>query len=159
MTGHGPTTEELSTLAGRVRFLIRTVYPPGGQPMSPREISEEAGRLGESITADAIYKISTGATKDPKMSTLRALAAVFRLRDPAFFFDPAPKVLADAEVIASAAALRDSGVRGLMFRAVGVSADGLENLRSFADQIRRLEKLPEVQEWPAPSTAQEHEEP
>lgn len=63
-------------LALRVRELMARTGPDGKR-WSSRRVAEEATKLGHPITASYVQSLANGERKNPTLSSLRALQAVF----------------------------------------------------------------------------------
>ncbi|MFB4304200.1 hypothetical protein [Actinomadura sp. NTSP31] len=75
-------TEEIApgaTLADKVEWLIRNLWPADAQP--PRNNVETAAAIanstGEDISSTTVWKLRTGRQENPQLKTLRALATFF----------------------------------------------------------------------------------
>ncbi|MGC5564838.1 Secondary metabolite protein [Streptomyces sp. FR-108] len=123
-------------------YLFREVHPKGRGPYTYAEVSKGIrDTSGVAISASAIQQLRTGTNTNPKMQTIRALAAFFGV-NPGYFFDEeeAERQRAEIQVVA---AMRDQGVRRVALRANGLSTSSLHMLNTVIDQARRLEGIPE----------------
>ncbi|MFJ7773444.1 Secondary metabolite protein [Streptomyces sp. NPDC097107] len=123
-------------------YLFREVHPKGRGPYTYAEVSKGIrDTSGVAISASAIQQLRTGTNTNPKMQTIRALAAFFGV-NPGYFFDEeeAERQSAEIQVVA---AMRDQGVRRVALRANGLSTSSLHMLNTVIDQARRLEGMPE----------------
>ncbi|MGH2504967.1 MAG: hypothetical protein ACRDID_20850 [Ktedonobacterales bacterium] len=72
------------TFAARLRYLFATTRQPAGRPWSANAVARASrGRL----TAQAVYSLYRGATPNPKLETILALAEVLSV-DPEYFVSP-----------------------------------------------------------------------
>lgn len=138
---------DLSTLAGKIRYLFETVHPPGRGPYSDVEVAAAIEADGVVTMSDSfLYSLRSGRRVNPSLSRLGALAKFFGV-DPNFFFDDEVSQ-AVTEELEFVAALRDAGVMGLATRAAGLSEVSLEQLRQMVEHVRRLEGLPDAPQQP-----------
>ncbi|MBV9026470.1 MAG: helix-turn-helix transcriptional regulator [Streptomycetaceae bacterium] len=126
-------------------YLFREVHPKGRGPYTYAEVAQGIRETsGVTISASAIQQLRTGTNTNPKMQTIKALAAFFGV--PAgYFFDErvAERTRAEIQVVA---AMRDHEVRRVALRASGLSTSSLHMLNTVIEQARRLEGLPGDQE-------------
>jgi transcriptional regulator with XRE-family HTH domain len=126
-------------------YLFREVHPKGRGPYTYAEVAQGIRETsGVTISASAIQQLRTGTNTNPKMQTIKALAAFFGV--PAgYFFDEqvAERTRAEIQVVA---AMRDHEVRRVALRASGLSTSSLHMLNTVIEQARRLEGLPGGQE-------------
>lgn len=104
------------TLADKLDLLLRAVTSEQGRPYSYAEVAAKIHELtGETISANAIWKLHKGQVDNPKKKTIEGLAAVFGV-PPSYFFDE--QTAHDvAEQLHLLRAMRESGVRGAQLRA------------------------------------------
>ncbi|WP_435128771.1 Secondary metabolite protein [Actinacidiphila sp. bgisy144] len=122
--------------------LFREVHPAGRGPYTYAEVAEGVREsTGFSLTASAIQQLRTGKNENPKMATIRALAAFFGV-PPSYFFEEevAARTLAEIDVVT---AMRDADVRRVALRANGLSVGSLQMVAAVIDQARRLEGIPD----------------
>lgn len=128
------------TFAELLDYLFREVRPKGHGPYTYAEVSKGIrDTSGVAISASAIQQLRTGTNTNPKMQTIRALAAFFGV-SPGYFFDEeeAERQRAEIQVVA---AMRDQSVRRVALRANGLSASSLNMVSTVIDQARRLEGM------------------
>ncbi|MEU6285187.1 helix-turn-helix domain-containing protein [Streptomyces sp. NPDC047028] len=136
------TEKNARTFAELLDALFREVHPTGRGPYTYAEVSQGVQEAtGFSISASAIQQLRTGKNENPKMATVRALAAFFGV-PPSYFFEEevAERTLAEVGLVA---AMRDADVRRVALRANGLSTSSLEMVTAVIDQARRLEGIPE----------------
>ncbi len=72
-------TQPGATLAEKVEWLIRNLWPTDAEP--PRNNVETAGAIaratGEDISSTTVWKLRTGRQENPQLKTLTALATFF----------------------------------------------------------------------------------
>ncbi|MGW2331603.1 Secondary metabolite protein [Streptomyces sp. NPDC001700] len=128
------------TFAELLDYLFQEVHPQERGPYTYAEVAKGIGeKSGLAISASAIQQLRTGTNTNPKMQTIRALAAFFGV--PAgYFFDEqvAEQTRAEIQVVA---AMRNHGVRRVALRADGLSPSSLQMVSSVIEQARRLEGL------------------
>ncbi|WP_435175121.1 Secondary metabolite protein [Actinacidiphila sp. bgisy145] len=134
--------QEPRSVADLLDRLFREVHPAGRGPYTYAEVAEGVREsTGFSLTASAIQQLRTGKNENPKMATIRALAAFFGV-PPSYFFEEevAARTLAEIDVVT---AMRDADVRRVALRANGLSTGSLQMVAAVIDQARRLEGIPE----------------
>lgn len=136
---------ERRSVADLLDHLFCEVHPAGRGPYTYAEVAQGVRETtGSSLTASAIQQLRTGKNDNPKMATVRALAAFFGV-PPSYFFEEeaAGRTLAEVGVVA---AMRDADVRGLALRANGLSPSSLEMVTVVIDHARRLEGLADYED-------------
>jgi transcriptional regulator with XRE-family HTH domain len=136
------------TLADKLNFLFETVHPGQATPFSARHvaaaITADAAARGDAkyeITHSYISLLRSGERDNPTLKHLEALASFFGV--PVGYFLAGDERASEIEdQIALLAALADSGVRDIAFRAAGLSAASLKTIAEVMRQVRRLEGLP-----------------
>ncbi|MGW1006441.1 helix-turn-helix domain-containing protein [Streptomyces sp. NPDC002520] len=153
-----------SSVAAKLNHLIATRLSPSGKPYTNPQIvqgvADAAGPEGTTISLSAIAQLRSGAKPNPTVNTLKALARFFKV--PATYFlddegeaasqrhdmedSPAASVASDENDHLQAAqelltAIKDNDVRGIAFRANGLSADSLRMIKTVIEQARKLEGL------------------
>ena len=115
-----------------------SAHASAGRPPRAQGIREIRG---VAISASAIQQLRTGTNTNPKLQTIKALAAFFGV-PPGYFFDEevAEQTRAEIQVVA---AMRDHEVRRVALRASGLSTSSLQMLNTVIEQARRLEGLPD----------------
>ncbi|WP_335970396.1 helix-turn-helix domain-containing protein [Streptomyces sp. CA2R106] len=134
--------QEPRSVADLLDHLFREVHPAGRGPYTYAEVAEGVREsTGFSLTASAIQQLRTGKNENPKMATIRALAAFFGV-PPSYFFEEevAARTLAEIDVVT---AMRDTEVRRVALRASGLSVGSLQMVAAVIDQARRLEGIPD----------------
>ncbi len=132
-------------MAAKLDHLFRTVHSRQGGEYSFEDVAEalrEAG--GPTISATYIWQLRKGLRDNPTKRHLEALAGFFGV-PPAYFFDEEAAERIDAE-LALLAAMRDSSVRGIALRAVGLSPKSLNAIKEMIERVRELEGLPSTTE-------------
>ncbi|MER5613915.1 Secondary metabolite protein [Streptomyces sp. NPDC002215] len=128
------------TFAELLDYLFREVHPKGRGSYTYAEVSQGIRETsGVAVSASAIQQLRTGTNTNPKMQTIRALAAFFGV-NAGYFFDEeeAERQRAEIKVVA---AMRDQDVRRVALRANGLSTSSLHMLNTVIDQARRLEGM------------------
>ena len=123
-------------------YLFKEVHPQGRGPYTYAEVAQGIREIcGAAISASAIQQLRTGTNTNPKLQTIKALAAFFGV-PPGYFFDEevAEQTRAEIQVVA---AMRDHEVRRVALRASGLSTSSLQMLNTVIEQARRLEGLPD----------------
>jgi len=123
---------ELRGVAGRLDHLFEVVRnPKTGEPYTNAEVARMT--LGD-LSEEDVERIRTGASGDPTVGQVAALAGVFGV-EPSYLLDPEEPPLLDEELVQ---ALRDGDVRDIT-RESSRLADGERRLvlgivRQFRDQ-------------------------
>ncbi|MEE1786944.1 transcriptional regulator [Streptomyces sp. SP17BM10] len=137
----------------RLNHLFETVpNPKTGKRFTNTEVADltaawaaESGDQGGSISASLIQKLRSGTKGNPTTSTLKALAAVFKVRASFFIDDDEPPASPEDDSPASQQDLerliKDQDVRNLALRADGLSKETLSTLAGFIERARSLEGL------------------
>ncbi|RZQ59517.1 helix-turn-helix domain-containing protein [Amycolatopsis suaedae] len=140
-----PESSESAGLAQRLDELFRRGRP-GGERWTNDEVAAAIKRLNPDIKVSGTYlsALRTGKRTRPSPELQLALAKFFGV-SPAYFFDPgsADKI---SQQLAALDELHQSGVRSLAARAVGLSPDNLDALKTVVDQMRKMQGLPPVVE-------------
>lgn len=130
------------TLAEKLDRLFRLARPQDRGEYSYEEVAEAIRvRGGPTISATYLWQLRKGIRDNPTKKHLEALAEFFGV-SPAYFFDDEAAARIDAE-LDLLVALRDSPVRHLALRAVGLSAESLGTISDMIDRVRHLEGLPD----------------
>ena len=79
---HKADTDE--SFAARLRYLFAATRQPDGRPWSANAVARASGGH---LTAQAVYSLYRGATPNPKLETILALANVLSV-DPEYFVNP-----------------------------------------------------------------------
>ena len=72
------------SFAARLRYLFAATRQPDGRPWSANAVARASGGR---LTAQAVYSLYRGATPNPKLETILALADVLSV-DPEYFVNP-----------------------------------------------------------------------
>ena len=72
------------SFAARLRYLFAATRQPDGRPWSANAVARASGGR---LTAQAVYSLYRGATPNPKLETILALADVLSV-DPEYFVSP-----------------------------------------------------------------------
>src|SRR5437762_3572598 len=132
----------MPALAGKVDRLFRTIHPRDRGEYSFEEVAEGLrARGGPTVSATYLWQLRKGLRDNPTKKHLEALADFFGV-SPSYFFDEdaAKRIDAELDVLA---ALRDSPVRQLALRAIGLSPESLATIAEMVERVRQLEGLPE----------------
>lgn len=128
-------------IAGRLEALFARVTPLG-RPYSLREaadgINESAGRAV--VSFQYLSQIRDGKRRNPSIDVLEAVARWFGV-PPSYFLDDEVAGRTD-EDLRALAVMRDAGVRGIAFRADGLSQANLDLIVTLLEQMRGNEGLP-----------------
>ncbi|MFJ8442817.1 helix-turn-helix domain-containing protein [Kitasatospora griseola] len=139
----------------RLNHLFDTVpNPRTGRAFTNQEVAdltaEWAAQVddgGGSISASLIQKLRSGAKSNPTTSTLKALAAVFKVRASYFIDDEEPDSPTEHQSHAGHQDLgqlvKDKAVVNLALRADGLSDKALSALAGFIEHARSVENLGE----------------
>ena len=131
------------TLAQKLDHLFRTVHPGTRGEYSFEEVAAAIrGRGGPTISATYLWQLRKGLRDNPTKKHLEALAAFFGV-PPAYFFDDDAARRIEAE-LALLATLRDTSIRQIALRAVGLSPESLSALTEMILRVRQLEGLPDM---------------
>jgi transcriptional regulator with XRE-family HTH domain len=131
------------TLAQKLDHLFRTVHPGSRDEYSFEEVAAAIrGRGGPTISATYLWQLRKGLRDNPTKKHLEALAAFFGV-PPAYFFDDDAARRIEAE-LALLATLRDTTIRQIALRAVGLSPESLSALTEMILRVRQLEGLPDT---------------
>jgi transcriptional regulator with XRE-family HTH domain len=137
-----PEAERARTLAEKVDRLFRTIHPRERGEYSFEEVAEGIrARGGPTVSATYLWQLRRGLRDNPTKKHLEALADFFGV-SPSYFFDEEAAKRIDAE-LDMLAALRDSPVRQIALRAVGLSAESLATIADMVERVRQLEGIPE----------------
>ena len=135
------------SLADKLNHLFATMRPSGRREYTLEEVAEEiTRRKGVSISHTYIWQLRTGRRTNPSMNVVEALADFFGV-SPAYFFDDEVAARIEAE-LRLLAALRDTSVRQIAFRAAGLSPQSLTRIAELVEHVRQLEGLPATPEEP-----------
>lgn len=129
-------------LAGRLNTLFaRVPRRGGGQLYSNERAAEELSAAGIPVTGAYLWQLRAGRRTNPSARLLNGIAELFGV-PITYFFDEGEAARVEAQLEALAA-LRSSGVQGIVARAAGVSDAGLANLSAILEHIRKMEGLDE----------------
>ncbi|MER7771548.1 transcriptional regulator [Kitasatospora sp. NPDC096140] len=141
----------MGEIQSRLNRLFETCPHPSGRQFTNQEVADltaawatAAGNPSASVSASLIQKLRSGAKGNPTAGTLKALAAVFKVRasyfiddeEPAAPASDAPATRQDLEQL-----IKDEDVRNLALRANGLSKETLSTLAGFIERARSLEGL------------------
>jgi len=127
------------SLAERLNHVLAVTAPPGGKPLTTRELAQRVTDAGHPVSHTYVARLLNGQADDPSLRCLQALAKVLGV--PAGYFvddDTAEQVGRDLELLA---ALRDGDVRVIALESRGLSPSSQETVLSVIKQVRRLEGL------------------
>ena len=128
------------TLAQKLEHLFRVVHPRDRGEYSLEEVAEGIRRRGgPTISATYIWQLRKGLRDNPTKKHLEALSEFFGI-SPQYFFDDgvAEEVERELDLLVM---LRDTGVRTIATRSVGLSPLGLAAVADMVEHVRRLEGL------------------
>lgn len=133
-------TAGLPHLAERLNILFARIPRRGGtQPYSNERAAEELSTAGISVTGTYLSQLRSGKRTNPSARLLAGIAELFEV--PIGYFFDADQAARVEEQLDALAAIRSSGVRGILTRTVGVSEAGIANLSAALDHIRHVERL------------------
>lgn len=128
------------TLADKIDFLFKTVYPQGRGPYSYAEAAEEITKItGEKISHTTLWKLRTGRAANPTKRLIEGMAKFFQV-SPAYFFDDevAERVGQQVEVLAL---IRDAQIERSQLRSLGeLSAEGRRVIAEMIESVARMEQ-------------------
>ncbi|MFI9273955.1 Secondary metabolite protein [Kitasatospora sp. NPDC052896] len=137
------------TFAERLDHLFNEVHPANRGSYTYAEVAQalkEAGNGEGAITASGIQQLRTGARGNPKMETIKALAAFFGVPAGYFFDDEvAERTQAEIQLVA---AMRDQQIAQVALRSAGLSPASLKMVHTVIQQARNLEGLPSGDDFP-----------
>lgn len=135
-----PGSAPMANFQSRLDHLFRTVRAPDGGEYTYQQVASGIEqRVGYRTSPSYLQAMRTGAHVNPSMRHLHALCAFFGVPIEYFFDEDLARRL-DKE-LELAASLRDSTVRELARRAVGLSSDAVETLTRMVEHARHLEGL------------------
>ncbi|MBT2233051.1 XRE family transcriptional regulator [Nonomuraea sp. NEAU-A123] len=140
LTGQSQGEPSSPSLADKIDFLFRTVYPAGRGPYSYAEAAAGIEELtGEQVSHTSLWKLSTGRATNPTKRLIEALAAFFQVSPAYFFDDEASKQIGDQ--VELLALLRDTGMKGAHLRAFfELSPEARDMVRELIERTARLEQ-------------------
>lgn len=128
----------LPHLAERLNILFEHVPRRGGSDLYSNErAAEDIAAAGVPVTAGYLRQLRSGKRRNPTARLLAAIADVFEV--PITYFFEAEQADRIATQLRALAQLRTAGVREIMARSNGLSAQDLHDLGPILDQIRDLE--------------------
>ena len=131
------------TLAEKLDRLFTTLHARGGKEYSYKEIVDAIrAKGGPTISVGYLWQLRKGVKDNPTKKQLEALADFFGVA-PGYFFDDEIAERIDAE-LKLLAALRDSSVRQIAFRASDLSTQSLVRIAEMIEHVRQLEGLPDA---------------
>lgn len=128
-----------TSFAARLNRLFDTVYPPGRGQHTSAEVISALKAEGVTMSAPYLSQLRSGNRTNPSATTMAALANFFRIK-PEYFTDDAYYAKLDQE-LTWLAQMRDTGVRQIAARTVGLSADAQRDVLNKLDELRRREHL------------------
>lgn len=144
-------TSPLSTFAGRLDYLFRTVHPRGQRPYSYDYVAEAVTREGIDISGNYIWMLRSGRRNNPTLRHMEGLARFFGV-SPAFLSDQdeAERVSGQLTKISALAA---NGVEYVAMRGATVEASTLDAITALLDQVRELTSGLRVDSPPDPPSS------
>ena len=137
------SSEGIPGLAEKLNHLFATVPAPTKSARSWNYTNESAAlalqERGVTVSDVHLSHLRSGRRDNPSARLLAALADLFGV-PIGYFFDTTLENEVNAELDALIA-LRSSGAKSLIFRAQGVSPDGIEHLEAILESIRKIEGL------------------
>ncbi len=132
-------------LAERLDTLFRTSRPHGRR-WTNDEVAANLKAANPTLRVSGAYlsAIRTGKRANPSPDLLQSLATFFGV-SPAYFVDP-DHADTTARQLAMLDELRQSGVRSIALRAVGLPEESLHAVAAVLDEIRKAQGLPPVGE-------------
>lgn len=133
--------EGKGVIAERLDQLFATVTPEG-RPYTLKEAAEGINaKAGEPlVSVQYLSQLRKGDRREPSRKVLTAIADWFGVH--LNYFTNEDDVSRTDEELRAVAMLRDADVRDVMFRANGISRDGLHLVKAMLDRIRASEGLP-----------------
>ena len=131
------------TLAEKLDRLFTTLHARRGKEYSYKEVVDAIrAQGGPTISVGYLWQLRKGVKDNPTKKQLEALADFFGVA-PGYFFDEEIAERIDAE-LKLLAALRDSSVRQIAFRASDLSTQSLIRIAEMIEHVRQLEGLPDA---------------
>lgn len=128
--------EEPGVLAEKIDKLFTTVKPKGRE-YTYEEVARGCSALGGgTFSKTYVWQLRAGLRDNPTKRHLEALAAFFRV-PVAYFFDDTMAERIDSQ-IALAVALRDSDVRDITLRAIGLDDAARKSVARMLLEITEL---------------------
>lgn len=128
----------LPHLAERLNILFEHVPRRGGSDLYSNErAAEDLAAAGVSVTAGYLRQLRSGKRRNPTARLLAAIADVFDV--PITYFFETEEADRIATQLRALSQLRTAGVRHIMARSSGLSAQDLRDLGPIFDQLRAVE--------------------
>jgi transcriptional regulator with XRE-family HTH domain len=125
-------------LAERLNVLFDHVPRRGGSDLYSNErAAEDLAAAGVPVTAGYLRQLRSGKRRNPTARLLAAIADLFEV--PITYFFEAELADRIATQLRALSKLRTAGVRGIVARSSGLTAEELGDLGPILDQIRGLE--------------------
>ncbi|WP_214369790.1 helix-turn-helix domain-containing protein [Pseudonocardia sp. H11422] len=136
MTRHEEATGK--TLAERIDHLLKTVHPADRGPYTLEEVSDGIrAQGGQAISAAYLNQLHRGKRDNPTKMNLEAIARFFKV-PVAYFFDDTEAQAIDEE-IALLQAIRDSGIKDMALRTLGLSPETRQSVARIIEELSDLE--------------------
>lgn len=129
------------TLAEKVEWLIRHMWPPGRPPETANAGVARAitAVTGEEISSSSVWKMRTGRGDNPTLGTLTALSEFFGV--PLGYFGQGEEAESAADQAALLALLREDGISRAALRSLaGLSPDGRAMIADMIAAVARREQ-------------------
>jgi transcriptional regulator with XRE-family HTH domain len=129
------------TLAGKVEWLIRHMWPDGAPP--PKTNAGAAAAItaatGEEMSSTSIWKLRTGRGDNPTLKTLTALSAFFKV--PVGYFGEGEDAESAGDQAALLALLREKGITRAALRSLAdLSPDSRQMIAEMIESVARREQ-------------------
>lgn len=126
----------LSSFAGRLDYLFRTVHPRSQRPYSYDFVAEAVSAQGIDISGNYIWMLRTGRRDNPTLRHMEGLARFFGV-STAFLSDQDEAERVSGQ-LTKLSALALSGVEHVAMRGATVEASTLDAITALLDQVREL---------------------
>jgi transcriptional regulator with XRE-family HTH domain len=129
-------------IAQRLEGLFETVRPLG-RPYTLREVVDGVNAAaGENLLSfQYLSQLRKGDRAKPSYAVLDGIAKWFGV--PVTYFSDEETFRRTSDELRVLTLMRDSGIRGVAFRAEGISEHSLALVAAFLDKVRQAEGLPE----------------
>lgn len=136
--GDGLPHDGLPHLAERLNVLFDHVPRRGGSDLySNEQAAEDLTTAGTPVTAGYLRQLRSGKRRNPTARIIAAIAQLFEV--PVTYFFDAGQADKIADQLRALSQFRTAGIRSIMARSSGVTAEDLGDLGPILDQIRARE--------------------
>jgi transcriptional regulator with XRE-family HTH domain len=141
--------QDRGVIAQRLERLFETVRPLG-RPYTLREVVDGVNAAaGENLLSfQYLSQLRKGDRTRPSYAVLDGIAKWFGV--PVTYFSDEETFQHTSDELRVLSLMRDSGIRGVAFRAEGISEQSLALVAAFLDKVRQAEGLPERPGSPGP---------